>query len=475
MKAIKTKLFLTLMACSPLASQAVPVKFPECSKVRAIQDVPGGSGAYFNEDCTTLYVLPPRQGSMTVTGYNPAANINTQCERLKKIELDALGLQEIILTYTERLKRYGEEIKETEENLRLGLIPVGQTAADLEAKVDQLTDKVLDVRSKISQMQDQNDKTKLNFSKAEGGRGKFLIESSYSELLQAYKEANPGVNVVAMPISQSFLSINEEKPEDNDETAMPAVRRLRAIGVSEMPLLIDPILYLKNKDLAPHKAPEGSKIFGDGLSGDIQLSNIGACAIQKILGSSSSFTVSDLKNYIAATASYSFQVQAKRKHSIKYNFKELVRQIHEQTKKGGFLSSKTLNSFVDERSTGTWIDFQVDSNDSRFEYSDDYIREVKKEFLDRALAQIVALQTGSPQVVLSLIAPGKNGASMGADELGKCPHLYCQIGAGGLRVLDSIFGSSKAVSSLLKTVTGEMVETVTETKMVPVYGTYTFQ
>lgn len=475
MKFTKIKLTAAILVAAPLLAQAVPVKNPDCSKIRRINEVPGSSGSYFNADCTTLYILPPRRGLLTVNGYQPSPNIGIQCERLKKIELDSTGLQDVILSYTERLKRYSEEIKEIEDNLRNGLIPIGETADSLEAKIDALVDKASAVRLKIVEMQDQDDTAKLKFSKAEGGRGTFLMESTFPELLQAYRDANPGVKVMAMPIDQTFLSINEERHEDNDASVMPAVLRLRAIGVDQMPLMLDPVLYLKNKDLAPHTAPAGSKIFGGALSGDIQLSNIGACAVLKTLGQRSSFKASDLKSYIAATASYGYQIQVTRKHSIKYNFQELVRQLHEQTKKGGLFSSSTLDSFVDERSTGTWIEFKVDSNDTRYEYTDQYIREVKREFLDRALAQIVALQTGSPAALMGLIQPGKNGASVGADELGKCPNMYCQIGAAGLRVLDSIFGSSKAVASLLKTVKGEMVETVTENKMVPAYSTYTFE
>ncbi len=477
MKLSNLKIFVLTLASAPLFAFAVPVQYPECAKHRRINDVPGASGAYFNEDCTTIYVLPPRKGTLTITGYIPSPNIGLQCERLKQIEQDSSTLQEVIAIYTSRIKRNAEEIKKIEEHLNDGLIPIDETEESLKAKAAALMEEIMEARLKIVDMQDQNDKMKLNFAKREGGRGGFIMESRFSELLQAYRAANPGLNVVAMPIAQAFLSVNDQKPGDLDETAMPAVLRLRAVGVDEMPLLLDPRLYINKSSAPPHKAPSGSVIFGGSLSGEVILSNIGACAVHETLGGARKFRISSLNKYryITASAAYTYQVQVTRKHTIRYNFKELVRMIHEQVKRGGFFRTETLNSLIDERRTGAWLEFIVESTDGRFEYSDEYIRQVKKEFLDRALAQIVSVQTGSPTALLALIEPGKNGASEGADQLGKCVHLYCQMGSAGLRVLNSIFGSTSAVSKLLKSVSGEMVETVIEKKMIPVYDTYGFE
>lgn len=277
-----------------------------------------------------------------------------------------------------------------------------------------------------------------------------------------------------MPVDMAYLSINETKPDDNEAAVMPAVRRLTAVGVTKMPLLLDPKLIAQNKDLLPQSAPDGAKIFGGALSGAIDLSTTGACAVSKATGSATVFNMSDVKDYVAASSVYAYQVQVKRRHKIVFHMHEFIKIVHEQTKRGGFFSSSTVDSLTDERLHTEVFDFIAESEDGRFEYPDSYVKEAKKEFIDRALADIIALKTGSPSAVMSLIDPGKNGAGVIGDELQKCPHLYCQIGAAGFRVLDAIFGSSTAVSSLVKSLDVDRVETVKESKMVPVYGTTAF-
>lgn len=477
MKSLNLKV-LAAIVCGlvlPQLSLAVPVKFPDCAKSVRVEDVPGGMGSVFNEDCTVLYVLPPLKSALTVNGYVPSANLPVQCDRLRKIEEDSNALEEVSSSTTRRLRKLALELEEIEENLSSGLIPVGQTRQSMEARMDALMDKMTKMRGDLITWQGQNDTKKLNFSKVQGGHGKFLMQSSMPELLKAYREANPRLRVVEMPIDQAFLSINETKADESNSSAMPAVLSMRAVGITKIPMLRDPSLMLQFKDLVPGQAPDGSKLFGGALPGEIQVSNMGACALLKNIGSAPTFTASDVKGYIAAGATYSYQLQVTRNHRITYNFKELVKQLHEQTKRGGLFRSETLNKFVDERSTGSWIDFKVSSEDGRYEYTDAYVREVKKEFLDRAIAQIISVQTGSPTAMLALIETGKNGAGVIGDELGKCPHLYCQIGAAGMKMLNAIFGSSTAVSELVRSVTGEMVESVTEKRMVPAFGTAGFE
>lgn len=464
-----------LSAWLPLSSNAVPVKFPECAKHVNYNEVPGGRGAVFNDDCTVLYVLPPPVGSLSISGYKTSAELGSRCQRLSIIDRETTDLEKISANETVRLKKLSDKRLEMQENLDLGLVPVGETPESMQAKIDQMMDQMDKIRDRIVKYQEQNNKKKLDFAKEPAGRGQFSIMNPMAEILQAYKKANPKLRVVPMPIDQAFLSVNEIKPEDSNLAAMPWILSLRAVGIGSLPMLRDPALLLQFKDLNPGSAPEGSKIFGGALNGELVVGNLGACAVSSALGSRNSFTASDIKPYVTASVAYSYQVQVQRRHKLSYDFKELVRVLHEQTKRGGFFSTETLNRVIDERSLDSWIQFDVSSDDTRFEYTDAYVREVKKEFIDRALAQIVALKMGSPAAVLALIEPGKNGAGTISEELGKCPNIYCQIGAAGMNVLNSIFGSSTQTAELIKSVSGRQVETVSEKKMVPVPDTYIFQ
>jgi hypothetical protein len=256
---------------------------------------------------------------------------------------------------------------------------------------------------------------------------------------------------------------------------MPAVNELTVPALGSMPLLLDPMILLDHKDLVPQVAPAGGKIFNGGLEGVITFSPIGACAVQKATGGAGHFSAKEIKTHVAVNSTYSYQLQVTRKYDLWYDFKKLVQIIHEQTTRGGLFSTKTLDSLTDNRSADEWIHIDFASEDSRFETPEETKKSIRKEFLDRALAQIIALQADSPTPLLGLIAPGKNGASEAGDQLQKCPHAYCQIGAAGLKVLSSIFGSTSATSSLMKTLNGHTEEHMHETHMVPVYGTVLFE
>lgn len=459
----------------PLTSYAVPVKFPECAKHVRYNEVPGGAGAVFNEDCTVLYVLPPLTGHLTISGYKTAPELGARCQRWSMIDKETTDLEKISVNETRRLKILSDKRLEMVENLEAGLVPIGETPESMQAKIDKMMDEMDKIRDRIVKYQKQNNEKKLEFAKETAGRGQFLIVSPMADTVKAYQNANPRLRVTAMPVDQAFLSVNEIKPEDSSQAAMPWVLSLRAIGIGSLPMLRDPALLLQFKELNPGAAPDGSKIFGGALPGELVMGNMGACAVSKSIGSQTSFSAGDLKSDVVAAVTYSYQVQVKRRHKLSYDFKELIRVLHEQTKRGGFFSSETLNRMIDDRSTDSWIEFDVSSDDTRFEYTDAYVREVKKEFIDRALAQIIAVKTGSPAAMLALIEPGKNGAATIGEELGKCPHLYCQIGAAGMNVLNSIFGSSTQTAELIKAVSGRQVEIVTEKKMVQVPGTTVFQ
>lgn len=466
---------LAFAAIIPGLSQAVPIKNAECAKNVQIQDVRGSSGRYFNEDCTVVYVLPPLVGQLSVSNYTPDASINDLCAKLAQIDKEGLNNQSVITANSTRLLDISNQVMEIEKNIKEGLVPVGQTRESMEARMDQLLEQGDKLRDRISKWEALNNATRLTFAQGEGGRGRFTIASTYQKLLSDYQRANPRVSVQPMPIEQSYLSVNEQLPDNIKTARMPAVLQLTVPAIGEMPLLLDPVILMDHKELRSQAAPAGGKLFNGAMSGEIDVSNIGACAIQRANGSARDFTAKGLNGYVVANAAYSYQLQVKRKVKLWYDYKKLVQIIHEQTTHGGLFSTKTLDSLTDNRSSNEWIGIEFSAEDSRVQFSEEAKKEIRREFLDRALANIVSLQTDSPTPLLGLISPGKNGASAAGDELQKCPNAYCQIGAAGLKVLSTIFGSTSATSSLLKTVSGRQEETMTDAQMIPAYGTYTFE
>jgi hypothetical protein len=442
------------------------VKFNACAQAHPIQNVEGSSGAFYNADCSTIYVLPPQNGRLTISAFQPGADLDLRCGRVRTVEDDEYNMDKIADSMSRQLLKLETQIEVLQKDLEQGLTPVGLTEEQTNQKIDDLTDRMVKERGQLDALMKQKSDERLTLSAEEGGRGTFVLTGAYTDLLKAYQKANPGVAVERLPLDESFLSFNKQTPADR--AALGAVIRLDVQGVNSMPLLPDPTLLMSGKDTMPFKAPDSSLIFGDALSGDITLSLAGACALREGSGGG-------LQSFISAGATYAYQVQVRRDYKASLDLSELIRQIHQQTKKGGFFSSKTLDSFLDSRRSTEWVTFEDQSEDGRLQYTDEQIVELKKEFLDRALAEIVDLKTGSSNAIVALITPGKNGADQAGDALSKCANAYCQIGAAGLHVLSAIFGSDTAVSDLTKQMDARHEESMTSLRMVTQYGTYSFQ
>ncbi|MBX3022680.1 MAG: hypothetical protein KF799_13490 [Bdellovibrionales bacterium] len=456
----------------PSLSFAIPVKYPKCSV--KLREVNGGSGAILNEDCTQAYVLPPRVSRLQISGYNETANLSFICNRLTSLESTQTNIQSVREAFSRRMKNMALEIEKREAELNDGLVPIGRTHDDMEKEIDDLIVKIADLNAKLGALDQDYVTKKSNLAQNEGGWGRFLIEIRYSELIQAYQRANPSITFVRMPIDQSFISVVDRVSGDANATELSAVLSLQVPGIGQLPLLGNSSLLLVDKDATPYTPPPGTDFFGDAISGEIRLSTLGACPLRQ--RSTSDFSADQISNYVTANGTYSYQVQVTRHHSISYDLQELVRQIHEQVRKSGLFSRKTFDSFIDARTTSSWITFHSESEDTRFQYTDEYIKEIKKEFIDRALAQVIAIQTGSPAGYMTLIdASGKNGADVVGDELGKCPHMYCRIGAAGFKVLSAIFGNTTTTANLTRSLSARTQETVSEKRNVIEVGTFSFK
>lgn len=464
------------------SAYAIPAKYNKCTNIK-IKDVPGSSGTFLSEDCSKVYVLPPRVASLTVSGFTQNANLENNCEELSHLEEIEKNDSETAAIYSRRLAKNAEMIASHEQALNSGLLPMGKSREDLENEIDLLLEKNTQIRKKLLTEDQDLIKRKLRAGADYGGWGAFLIQNNYDELVHQFREANPNLSFERMPLDQSFISIVEVRPEDfkpnGVETyAIPAVLSLQIAGVNggALPLRSNASMLLVDQANNQPSEARNIDIFGDAITGEIKFSTVGACSLKNKGVQLNKISMKDLTGEFAANVTYQYQVQVTRKHSITYNLKELVQQIQEQVKKSGFLSRKTFNKFVDTRRSDSWIEFHVESQDVRFEYTDEYVKEIKAEFLDRVLKQIVAIQTGSPTAHLGLIeVSGKNGSDVIGGELSKCPHLYCQIGAAGFKVLSALFGSESATASLIKTMDGSSSEVVTEKRMVQQNATSTFE
>jgi hypothetical protein len=473
MKLFKLVLALPLIATT-LASTAyaVPVKFAACAKDIRIKEVPNGTGVLFSEKCDQAYVLPPKSGTVSLLGVGPSGNTADVCKGYGNIEKAITSTTASIAATAARIESYNQKIKKIEDQIEEGLIPIGTTVASLEAKVKELKENLNEDNDLYIKSFNDLMVIKQGYSVMPAASGSFALESNYTELVAAYQAANPDIFMAKMPMEQSYLSIAQLGREDVGP--MSAVVSITANGNGGLPISLPLLQNLREpKEGAPAAPVLPGPVMTEGVEGNIVLSVLGVCPLVAKSKNVSSITMKNLQAYINPYVVYQYYVQAHRKHHITYNLAQLAKRIESSSKKGGFLSRKTVHSLVEETKSNKWITFETYEEDPTFTYSEDYKREIKQQFLDSVLQEVAYVSFDVNGKYPSVIEPtGTNGVQAAAEGLGKCPHAYCQIAAYGLKFIDSTFGSTSAISNYIKTRDVWVEETVDETQMLPYFGSY---
>ena len=461
-----------------LAFAAMPQKHSDCEV--QINEPDNSSGYYMSANCKTAYVLPPEKGDFKVKAYTATVS-NIDCDTLTLIEDTNFNNQSIENSYAKSAARKARKLAKLEEMIENGDIPEGSTEDEILDEIDEILEKIADNTDAINGYFKNYVEKKGTYAVMEGGVGTFTLTSGYAKLMEDFKKLNKdkGLNFTRIPLKKTRVSMVDDRfKEEKNRVEMKAVKRLIMAAADDETLPKGPLPLLNSAEavIAPEKADNElsgvqEAIFGGAISGRIETSAIGHCAVDR---ANEEGKEGSLEAYIAARGIYEYELQVNRQYSVTYNFKELVHIIRESSKKGGFFSSKTVNKLIENRETSSWLKFHDQADDTSFVYTDEDIKEIKKEFLDRALRQIIDIRTGGKASALALLEPSKNGSTVIGEELQKCPHLYCQIGAAGFRILGAIFGSSKATSEVIKKLDADIKETRTSKRPVTFVGTSTF-
>ncbi len=471
------KLFnvMILVLLAPAVGWAVPVKFAACAKNVKLQTPKNSSGVFFNETCDTAYVLPPQVGTLKIFNLVPTGDLANTCQQYTDTEAAISAITSSLKLHALLIESYAKKIQEYSENLEEGLLPVGMTADQMEEKIDELLTKMNDKQNAYLESIENLRASKVYFAKAEGATGKFYLVSELNKLVSEYQKKNPSIQFFPMPLEQSYISINQKSANATDSTDFPleAVKSIVSAQIGYMPLLTQ----IRDPQNTPPTIPEISgDIFTQGQDGDIVLSALGACPLFNSSGLPKDISLKALETYISANVVYQYHLQILRKHSITYNLGQLAKRIETSSKKGGFLSRKNVHSLIEESNSKKWITFEMYTDDPSYNYTAEYRDEIKQQFLNSVLAEVAYVSFDNPGNYPSLVEPtGQSGAGVAADALGKCPHMYCQVGMYALKFIDSTFGKTTAISNYIKTRDVWAQETVKEQQMVPYVGSYTFK
>ncbi len=437
-----------------------PVKDPACAQKLKIRHPQGTGGLFFNADCSIAYVLPPSASNVSVSAIAGLSNIR-QCEVLNHV----LSMQEASAKKMEALM-----------NDSSAQPPVGNGGA-----IDDLINRggdrrppppVNDIASRLELLKQYTELTKQFqeltqlYKDVPAASAHLEFRMPWDELVNNYRATNPqtNLNFVRMPLDAAYLTFN---------------RQISKIG--SMPAVLDydiPGISAQNSGINDTQAPptnSQSLLVGDAYSGQIVLSLAGACpfynaSLKNVSGSISGQSISA---YLNANLNYSYGLQIYRKYTVSYDLSLLVKHIKERESHGGFFSTSTSETEINSMENTDWFTLKNESNDARFNY-DLLVPDLKADLMNRVIRDITMMSGFNPDDAPQVQVRTKNGAQASAEALQKCPHIYCQVGAIGLTVLDSIFGSSSAVSTYIDqrhSVAGDRVE---DNKVILFHGSSVF-
>ncbi len=450
---MKFEIFMAAaIALTGVSALAQPVLYDQCANVK-IRSVPRGAGAFLSKDCKTAFVLPPTVGEMRISGLTTTENLR-RCEGLK-------SLSSIHNAQLKRLEKIAEALAAVdEEPANDGQTPIDDGSLFPKPKPKpkpQVPKKDHDFLAELGEVKSilADVQTMLkDYTMVEGSTGRVLLDSNHGELVNAYQQANPNLTFRQIPLADAQIHLS----------------RRASVDKGELPAMLAPV------SLPTGEAAQGAGIYGGALSGQIYLSMVGACPYYDVKGHRMKKTdvgSGELAENFNANVTYVYNLAINRSYWAKYNLSSMLRRLQSSESRGGLFSSKTINKLIVEKESGDWFMFRQNTQDPRFEFEDSLRQTVKAELVDRVFKQIGLLAMGT-EGTPPLANPKPNGAAVGAENLRKCPNVYCQIGAAVLDVGNAIFGREEAVSEYIQKNNFWSEDNVEETRTFPFRGTTRF-
>ncbi|HMN69352.1 MAG TPA: hypothetical protein PKC28_12495 [Bdellovibrionales bacterium] len=456
-------LIIGLIVASPLMAFAAgpPVKTPACGEKIRIKAPKGGAGVVFDETCETGYVLPPVFGSVEVTG----TTWTVADEDCKEYEA-GLRRRGDLADKIAGLETSEDEQDGAGSTLNGGGGGLTQPGNDEEGQTPAETLEEFEERKKLYEAY-RADLDKLResmevFDQTEGLILGLTYTLDHEQMVEKYQELNPRINFARVQLEQAYISAAVKSGAEKEESSivldyvMPGVNEFPGAGGEKL------------------TAPKDGIYFGSVQPGKIRFTTKGACLVKRSEGKKKEMSAKNFTTIFSPKVTYSYALMAKRAYKASYDYKMLIEEIRKSTKKGGFLSSSTVNELIRRKEGDNWFKFQAMSDDTRFQ-QEVVVQEVKADVIGRVLNQIAENKVPGEAQGAPLLEPGKKGVDVAAEGFKKCPHPYCQVAGYVLDFVGATFGSSSAVSRFLSTVDMVGKDEVTESKALQFIGDSAFK
>ncbi len=340
---------------------------------------------------------------------------------------------------------------------------------------------LFDLQAKLAELSNSVEQAYVHYAPLEGFTAQLTYSIPWDTLLTSYQAANPTLDFVRLPITEAKFSATAMI--NNVATSLPAILAYAIPGMPKQGAIPAPpaggflrLGFGKGGDVGPAYMP-----FGSSLSAQIVTSLTGSCDFYPngysggVVGN-----INELTAHVTANLNYLYEIKARRGYTASYNMSSWISRVEKVKKKGGFFTSSTIHSVMEDGNSSDWFSIKFDQQASGFAYSDqekvNLTKEVKGQLMERAL-RLIAMQNGSmskgPPSTPPL-APTGIGTAAGY-LMGGCGFWsWCTVAGWVLGTLDSIFGSSTAVSDFKKSNSAWVTDTVKDTAILLRPGSLTF-
>ncbi len=442
-------LIVLLVSMLSVSAFAVPALSPTCAGKVKIKAPKNGSGVYFDRDCTIAYVLPPVAGSIALEAVAGSMMLG-ECRTLD-------NFMKVFQVRSDRLLKLAKNQSKSSGKKNGGsvLFPAPSEPSN---PVDdtEISEEIKKLRAEyIEAIEDLKEIWVIP-----GATAQFTYTVGHETLVEEYRKLNPQMTFKAIPIREAKIKL------------------ARTVGAGESKLVLPMVLEsaLPGVVLAGDDNQDNGVVGGEGQSSQVTFSLAGACPFYNSSTEqmASKISAKQLSAHAVANLTYMYELQSLKKYTAKYNLGAFVRRVQSSESKGGFFSTKTINKLIVDEKTTDWFEITTYTEDGRDVYDAGFAQMIKAQMIDRALKNISVLINGDPVEAPAMTQPPANGASAASKELRKCPHLYCQVGAGVLDVANAIFGKSKSVAEYIHNHDTWVTETESSYNMFPFLGTVPF-
>lgn len=332
---------------------------------------------------------------------------------------------------------------------------------------------LFDLQKMVDSIEESAQNSYKKYVTLEGLTATMVFNINSAGLVSDFSNMNRNLNLSwqQLPIKDAFFYASLKNSSGSVDASATTVIDSSIPGIKSQTVNnIDvnaPLPTLHDKEAEP-KLPFGSK------TGNVKLNLLGACVYYTNVNVPA--PGSDIQNIsanISLNVNYTYQAKQTRSFTAKYNFYNMFSRIEKKSTSGGWFSTSSVHSVVEDRNSNDWFDLKFDGD---YVYTKDEQEEIKREeralLIDRALRQFAMMNAGSTPP--GLVSPPTSGVMYAANSLGKCYHYYCQIGSFVLGTVGSIFGSSNAVATFKGKTNIWVEDKVTEFQIIDRSGSLTF-